>query len=163
MRLLVWLAAFAVVMPGFGVGSGTATTGASTPGYRIVRPPIVVFYREESSGDLSFDVTVRLNRPLRRNRFQDLGRLFLGVAHSRHPEVYSDDPAPIFREGRPGGHCYAQLGLMMGVPRRLRHPKVGQAVTVELAVDGLAGVPRLVSAPAKLSRPHMGDARRLGC
>jgi len=150
-------------------GSVLADTPTSQPRYRIVRPPIVAFFREQSSGTLTFDVTVRLNRPLPRHHHRVLGSVQIGSAHSRRPGAYSDDPAPLDAAGRPRGYCYVQGSIQRRIPRSLRHPKVGQMVSVGVVIVSFTGKPQEVLARARLSRadnyyrPFLHYARRLGC
>jgi len=158
----------AVGLLGVGIGGGAATDiGIAAPKYRFVRPPVVALFRELTSGRFFFDVVVRLNRPLPRSRHEVLSSILLGTVHSRHPQAYDSEPVPMFRVGRVRGHCYEQGGIQTAIPRRLRKPKVGQAVTVELIVQ--TGGP-VVFTQARLvrenTRPFWSESRiahHLGC
>ncbi len=168
MARVLWLTAAVVVMAGSSVASVAARPSSSAPRYRIVRPAIVNFSTEGATGQVSFLVVLRLNRQLPHNRQQFLASIHLGTAHSHRPPAHGSAQA-LGVLGRPSRHCYEANPINIAVPRQLRHPKVGQAVTVELSVDGSAGGKQLVLAPTRVtpaetrSFPTLRYAQRLGC
>lgn len=136
--------------------SGSATVDAPAPRYRFAAQPIVAVERAASSGDHVFEVFVRLNHSLPRERF--------GAPRGELLVADSSGPGPISTISRPS-HCYLEpFDPSFTKPRVLRHPKPGRQLVARLHLAGRlmdrATVPLSRERSASSSAPY---ARALGC
>lgn len=139
---------------------GASSSHAAKPSaYRFVVRPIAPLERN-SDGDAVFDVYVKLNRQLPRDRRRTPdAELWLADAGGT---------APVVTLGRRSRNCYAAgIDTDFTASKVLRHPKLGDTVKVKLWVAGRLVASQVVHLTRPLkARGEDQDApyvRALGC
>lgn len=148
-------------------GAVPVTTTQASPRYRLARPPVVV-YHYPSSGNVYFEISVRMNRALPRRG----GRtIFAGARINGYgPRLdfgRQQESSGGFSSGggnRPGRYCYDQstINLIAPPPGRLARPKAGRRVHIQVFIKGRCTP---LSAVVKLRRGGSGvrPAKVPGC